>query len=84
MLDHEERFLFREEILTLGTALSEPGQLDNVEDLLTDVITSPRALKLSSIPPALALLINQRAGSPQDRTCASISSTSQPAPRTPL
>jgi hypothetical protein len=42
VLDHEEKFLFKEEILALATALAEDGQLDNVEDLLTDVITSPR------------------------------------------
>ncbi len=42
MLDHEEKFLFKEEILALATALADDGQLDNVEDLLTDVITSPR------------------------------------------
>ncbi len=41
-LDHEEQFLFKEEVLTLAEALGEPGALDNVEDLLTDVITSPR------------------------------------------
>jgi len=41
-LDHEEQFLFKEEILQLSNAVSEPGVLDNVEDLLTDVITSPR------------------------------------------
>src|SRR4029453_7058251 len=42
MLDHEEKFLFKEEILHLANALTDPGSLDNVEDLLTDVITSPR------------------------------------------
>ena len=42
MLDHEEKFLFKEEILHLANAVAEPGILDNVEDLLTDVITSPR------------------------------------------
>ena len=42
MLDHEEKFLFKEEILHLSNALADPGILDNVEDLLTDVITSPR------------------------------------------
>ena len=42
MLDHEEKFLFKEEILHLANAVAEPGTLDNVEDLLTDVITSPR------------------------------------------
>ncbi|MGD8485818.1 MAG: hypothetical protein PVG27_02035 [Chloroflexota bacterium] len=41
-LDHEEQFLFKEEVLALGEALAEAGALDNVEDLLTDVITSPR------------------------------------------
>jgi hypothetical protein len=33
MLDHEERFLFREEILKLDTPLAEAGALDNVEYL---------------------------------------------------
>ena len=42
MLDHEEKFLFKEEILHLANSVAEPGILDNVEDLLTDVITSPR------------------------------------------
>ena len=37
---HEEKFLFKEEILHLANALAEPGSLDNVEDLLTDVITT--------------------------------------------
>ena len=41
-LDHEEQFLFKEEVLSLAEALAEAGTLDNVEDLLTDVITSPR------------------------------------------
>jgi hypothetical protein len=41
-LDHEEQFLFKEEVRQLGEALGEAGALDNVEDLLTDVITSPR------------------------------------------
>ena len=39
-LDHEERFLFREEILALAAALGDPTTLDNVEDLLVDLITS--------------------------------------------
>src|SRR4026208_465843 len=42
MLDHEAKFLFKEEILAPANAMAEPGTLDNVEDLLTDVITSPR------------------------------------------
>jgi hypothetical protein len=41
-LDHEEQFLFKEEVQQLAEALGEAGALDNVEDLLTDVITSPR------------------------------------------
>ncbi len=41
-LDHEEQFLFKEEVLQLSESLGEAGTLDNVEDLLTDVITSPR------------------------------------------
>jgi len=42
MLDHEEKFLFKEEIGQLGAAMADTAVLDNVEDLLTDVITSPR------------------------------------------
>ena len=42
MLDHEETFLFKTETIELANSLGEPGVLDNVEDLLTDVITSPR------------------------------------------
>ncbi len=41
-LDHEEQFLFKQEVLQLAEALTETSTLDNVEDLLTDVITSPR------------------------------------------
>ena len=36
------KFLFKEEIANLANAVAEAGTLDNVEDLLTDVITSPR------------------------------------------
>src|SRR6187397_447669 len=46
MLDHEEQFLFKEEILHLSNALAEAGVLDNVEDLLTDVITLERSLQV--------------------------------------
>ena len=42
MLDHEEKFLFKEEILHLANSVGDSTILDNVEDLLTDVITSPR------------------------------------------
>jgi hypothetical protein len=45
MLDHEEKFLFKEEILNLSNAVAEPGTLDNVEDLLTDV-TLKRSLQV--------------------------------------
>jgi hypothetical protein len=41
-LDHEEQFLFKQEVQQLAEALGDSGTLDNVEDLLTDVITSPR------------------------------------------
>mgnify|MGYP003349165027 CR=1 FL=1 len=39
-LDHEERFLFREEMGSLAAALGDGAILDNVEDLLLDLITS--------------------------------------------
>ena len=48
VLDHEEQFLFKEEILHLSSALAEGGMLDNVEDLLTDVITCPASTPRSS------------------------------------
>jgi hypothetical protein len=41
-LDHEEQFLFKQEVQQLAEAIGDAGTLDNVEDLLTDVITSPR------------------------------------------
>jgi hypothetical protein len=41
-LDHEEQFLFKQEVQQLAESLGEASALDNVEDLLTDVITSPR------------------------------------------
>ncbi|HEY7737780.1 MAG TPA: hypothetical protein VIC63_01925 [Candidatus Limnocylindria bacterium] len=64
MLDHEERFLFREEILTLGNALGEPGQLDNVEDLLADVTTSPRFdSDVFTLERSLQVMLGNRAGS---------------------
>ena len=42
MLDHEEKFLFKEEIAALASSMGDTTTLDNVEDLLTDVISSPR------------------------------------------
>jgi hypothetical protein len=64
MLDHEEQFLFKEEILHLATALSEAGALDNVEDLLTDVITSPRFdSEVFTLERSLQVMLGARAGS---------------------
>jgi hypothetical protein len=64
MLDHEERFLFREEILTLAGALAEPGQLDNVEDLLAEVTTSPRFdSDVFTLERSLQVMLGGRAGS---------------------
>jgi hypothetical protein len=63
MLDHEEKFLFKEEILQLATAVSEPGVLDNVEDLLTDVITSPRFdAEVSTLERSLQVMLGPRPG----------------------
>jgi hypothetical protein len=64
MLDHEEQFLFKEEILHLATAMAEPGVLDNVEDLLTDVITSPRFdSEVFTLERSLQVMLGARAGS---------------------
>ena len=63
MLDHEEKFLFKEEILQLANAISEPGVLDNVEDLLTDVITSPRFdSEVFTLERSLQVMLGARAG----------------------
>src|SRR3990170_7517322 len=63
MLDHEEKFLFKEEILHLATAVAEPGTLDNVEDLLTDVITSPRFdSEVFTLERSLQVMLGGRAG----------------------
>ena len=64
MLDHEERFLFREEIHNLATALGDPGQLDNVEDLLAEVTTSPRFdADVFTLERSLQVMLGARAGS---------------------
>jgi hypothetical protein len=64
MLDHEERFLFREEILNLASSLAEPGQLDNVEDLLAEVTTSPRFdSDVFTLERSLQVMLGGRAGS---------------------
>ena len=63
MLDHEEKFLFKEEILQLSNAVAEPGVLDNVEDLLTDVITSPRFdSEVFTLERSLQVMLGPRAG----------------------
>ena len=64
VLDHEERFLFREEILNLANALTEPGALDNVEDLLAEVTTSPRFdSDVFTLERSLQVMLGNRAGS---------------------
>lgn len=63
MLDHEEQFLFKEEILQLATSVGEAGILDNVEDLLTDVITSPRFdSEVFTLERSLQVMLGARAG----------------------
>jgi hypothetical protein len=62
-LDHEEQFLFKEEVLQLGESLGEAGALDNVEDLLTDVITSPRFdSEVFTLERSLQVMLGARAG----------------------
>jgi hypothetical protein len=64
MLDHEERFLFREEIHNLANALNDAGQLDNVEDLLAEVTTSPRFdADVFTLERSLQVMLGARAGS---------------------
>ena len=63
MLDHEEQFLFKEEILHLATAVGDGGMLDNVEDLLTDVITRPRFdSEVFTLERSLQVMLGARAG----------------------
>jgi hypothetical protein len=62
-LDHEEQFLFKEEIVQLANALGETGALDNVEDLLTDVITSPRFdSEVFTLERSLQVMLGARSG----------------------
>ena len=64
MLDHEERFLFREEMLNLANALGDVGALDNVEDLLAEVTTSPRFdSDVFTLERSLQVMLGGRAGS---------------------
>ena len=63
MLDHEEKFLFKEEILHLANAIGDAAILDNVEDLLTDVITSPRFdSEVFTLERSLQVMLGARAG----------------------
>jgi hypothetical protein len=63
VLDHEEKFLFKEEILALATALADEGQLDNVEDLLADVITNPRFdSEVFTLERSLQVMLGSRPG----------------------
>ena len=63
-LDHEERFLFREEILALAAALTEGSALDNVEDLLVDLITSSHFdAEVVTLERSLQAMLGQRQGS---------------------
>ncbi len=63
MLDHEEKFLFKEEILHLANAVAEGSTLDNVEDLLADVITSPRFdSEVFTLERSLQVMLGPRAG----------------------
>jgi hypothetical protein len=63
VLDHEEQFLFKEEILHLASALADAGMLDNVEDLLTDVITSPRFdSEVFTLERSLQVMLGARVG----------------------
>ncbi len=64
MLDHEERFLFREEIVNLANAVADPAALDNVEDLLAEVTTSPRFdSDVFTLERSLQVMLGARAGS---------------------
>jgi len=64
MLDHEEKFLFKEEILHLANSVAESGVLDNVEDLLADVTTSPRFdSDVFTLERSLQVMLGNRAGS---------------------
>ena len=62
-MDHEEKFLFKEEVLNLANALADPSSLDNVEELLTDVIMSPRFdSEVFTLERSLQVMLGARAG----------------------
>ena len=63
ILDHEERFLFREELIALAGALNDPVILDNVEDLLVDLITSSHFdAEVVTLERSLQAMLGQRPG----------------------
>jgi hypothetical protein len=63
MLDHEEKFLFNDDIAHLAAAMGDGAVLDNVEDLLTDVITSPRFdSEVFTLERSLQVMLGPRAG----------------------
>ena len=63
MLDHEEKFLFKEEILQLSTALNESGVLDNVEDVLAEMTGSPRFdSEIFTLERSLQVMLGRRPG----------------------
>ena len=62
-LDHEERFLFREEMASLAAALGDGAVLDNVEDLLVDLITSSHFnAEVVTLERSLQAMLGQRQG----------------------
>ena len=62
-LDHEERFLFREEMASLAAALGDGAVLDNVEDLLVDLITSSHFnAEVVTLERSLQAMLGQRRG----------------------
>ena len=86
MLDHEERFLFREEILNLANALGEAGALDNVEDLLADVRVAVQGFgnvgyhtaKILDDRGATIVAISERAGGVYDESGIDVEAANGP------
>jgi hypothetical protein len=63
MLDHEEKFLFKEEILHLAEALSDPAVLEDVQDLLFEATGSPRFdAEVFTLERSLQVMLGARAG----------------------
>jgi hypothetical protein len=63
MLDHEEKFLFKEEILHLAEAMSDSAVLEDVQDLLFEAISSPRFdSEVFTLERSLQVMLGARAG----------------------